>query len=226
MEPRHRFRGIDFASLCSLAGQYDKKGFVPAHQAENRYLVPLKDLQIRAQLCSLNSHWCAFLISRYHSITHPYLFCEKQVFSFPTRSLGFKTVTSETVVMNSWSQMVGGLNRLLPKEISANRFVLDSHWLEIWSNQFCPSMGPNGRSVAMDSVLVTVQRRPQGGRAHWDRYSRVTRDKENWNWDERHLKDTNQESVRKLSRVAFWGVIRALQSDINICYTPQTSAPH
>jgi hypothetical protein len=38
----------------------------------------------------------------------------------------------------------------------------------------------------------------------------------------------NQESVLnlKLSRVAFWGVIRALQSDINICYTPQISAPH
>ena len=36
--------------------------------------------------------------------------------------------------MNSWSQMVGGLNRLLPKEINANRFFWDSHWLEIWSN--------------------------------------------------------------------------------------------
>ncbi len=46
------------------------------------------------QLCSFNSHWCAFLISRNHSITHPYLFREKQVFSFPKRSLGFKTVTS------------------------------------------------------------------------------------------------------------------------------------
>ena len=61
---------------------------------------------------------------------------------------------------------------------------------------------------------------------HWVRYSRVTADRENWNWDERRRQDTNQESVRKLSRVAFWGVIRALQSDINICYTPQTSAPH
>ncbi len=26
MEPRNRFRGIDFASLCSLADRYDKKG--------------------------------------------------------------------------------------------------------------------------------------------------------------------------------------------------------
>jgi hypothetical protein len=32
-----------------VAGQYDKKGFVPARQPENRYLVSLKDLQIRAQ---------------------------------------------------------------------------------------------------------------------------------------------------------------------------------
>jgi hypothetical protein len=46
------------------------------------------------QLCSSNSHWCACLISRNHSITRPYLFCEKQVFTFPKRSLGFKTVTS------------------------------------------------------------------------------------------------------------------------------------
>jgi hypothetical protein len=28
----------------------------------------------------------------------------------------------------------------------------DSHWLEIWPNHFCPSMGPNGGSVAMDSA--------------------------------------------------------------------------
>ncbi len=48
--------------------------------------------------------------------------------------------------------MVGGLNRLLPKEIDANRFFGDSHWLEIWSNHFCLSMGPNGGSVAMDFV--------------------------------------------------------------------------
>ncbi len=49
MEPRNRFRGIDFASLCGLAGQYDKQGIVPVRQGENRYLVSLKDLQIRAQ---------------------------------------------------------------------------------------------------------------------------------------------------------------------------------
>jgi hypothetical protein len=50
--------------------------------------------------------------------------------------------------------MQGGKNWFLPKEMNANRFVWDSHWLEIWSNHFYPSMGPNGGSVAMDSVQV------------------------------------------------------------------------
>jgi hypothetical protein len=53
--------------------------------------------------------------------------------------------------MNGRFQMQGGKNWFLPKEMNANRFFLDSHWLEIWSNHFYPSMGPNGRSVAMDS---------------------------------------------------------------------------
>jgi hypothetical protein len=47
--------------------------------------------------------------------------------------------------------MQGGKNWFLPKEMNANRFFSDSHWLEIWSNHFYPSMGPNGGSVAMDS---------------------------------------------------------------------------
>jgi hypothetical protein len=49
--------------------------------------------------------------------------------------------------------MQGGKNWILPKEINANRFFWDSHWLEIWSNHLCPSMGPNGGSVAMDSGM-------------------------------------------------------------------------
>ncbi len=48
--------------------------------------------------------------------------------------------------------MQGGKNWILPKEMNANRFFWDSHCLEIWSNHFCPSMGPNGVSVAMDSA--------------------------------------------------------------------------
>jgi hypothetical protein len=50
--------------------------------------------------------------------------------------------------------MQGGKNWFLPKEMNANRFFWDSHWLEIWSNHFYPSMGPNGGSVAMDSVQI------------------------------------------------------------------------
>jgi hypothetical protein len=39
-------------------------------------------------------------------------------------------------------------------DMNANRFFEDSHWLEIWSNHFSLSMGPNGGSVAMDSYSV------------------------------------------------------------------------
>jgi hypothetical protein len=38
----------------------------------------------------------------------------------------------------------------------ANRFYWDSHWLEIWSNHFCPSMGPNGGSVAISDICFMV----------------------------------------------------------------------
>jgi hypothetical protein len=44
--------------------------------------------------------------------------------------------------------MQGDKNWILPKQINANRFFWDPHWLEIWSNHLCPSMGPNGGSVA------------------------------------------------------------------------------
>ncbi len=40
--------------------------------------------------------------------------------------------------MNGRFQMQGGKNWILPKQINANRFFWDSHWLEIWSNHFCP----------------------------------------------------------------------------------------
>jgi hypothetical protein len=53
--------------------------------------------------------------------------------------------------MNVRYQMQGGKNQILPKAMNANRFFRTSHWLEIWKNHFCPSMGPNGGSVAMDS---------------------------------------------------------------------------
>jgi hypothetical protein len=59
----------------------------------------------------------------------------------------------EAVDMNGRFQMQGGKNWFLPKEMNANRFFCVSHWLEIWSNHFYPSMGPNGGSVAMDSGI-------------------------------------------------------------------------
>jgi hypothetical protein len=55
--------------------------------------------------------------------------------------------------MNGRFQMQGGKNWIFATVMNANRFFWDSHCLEIWSNHFCPSMGPNGGSVAMDSVL-------------------------------------------------------------------------
>jgi hypothetical protein len=48
--------------------------------------------------------------------------------------------------------MQGGKNWIFPKEMNANRFFRDSHWLEIWKNPSCPSMRPNGGRVAMDSA--------------------------------------------------------------------------
>ncbi len=55
--------------------------------------------------------------------------------------------------MNRQSQMQEGKNWFFPKEINANWFFGDSHWLEIWKNHFCP-LGPNGGSVALDSALA------------------------------------------------------------------------
>jgi hypothetical protein len=53
--------------------------------------------------------------------------------------------------MNGISQMQGGKKWILPNETNANRFFQDSHWLEIWKNHCCPSMGLNEGSVAKDS---------------------------------------------------------------------------
>jgi hypothetical protein len=40
------------------------------------------------------------------------------------------------------------------------------------------------------------------------------------------VEETNHESVLTLSKAAFWEVIRALQSNLNIYYSPQPAAPH
>ncbi len=68
--------------------------------------------------------------------------------------------------MNGRSQMQGGKNWILPKEINANR---DSHWPEIWKNHLCP--GPTGGSVAMDSENIVP-----GFRVHFE--SGMTHEKE------------------------------------------------
>ena len=63
----------------------------------------------------------------------------------------FSSLSLRRYDMKGRFQMQGGKkNWILPKEMNANRFFWDSHWLEMWSNHFCPSMGPNGGSVAID----------------------------------------------------------------------------
>jgi hypothetical protein len=47
-EPRNRFKGINSASLCSLAGQY-------YNPIPNRFLVPKKYLKIPAQASGIDS---------------------------------------------------------------------------------------------------------------------------------------------------------------------------
>ncbi len=49
--------------------------------------------------------------------------------------------------------MQGGKNWILSKEMNANRFFRDFHWLEICKNHLRLSMGQKEGSVAMDSVL-------------------------------------------------------------------------
>jgi hypothetical protein len=61
--------------------------------------------------------------------------------------------------MNERFQMQGGQNWILPKEMKVNWFFWDCHWLEIWSNHFCPSMGPNEGSVALDSESKNISGR-------------------------------------------------------------------
>ncbi len=45
--------------------------------------------------------------------------------------------------------MQEGKNWILPKETMST----GSHCLKIWKNNLCPSMGPNGGSVALDTEI-------------------------------------------------------------------------
>ncbi len=55
-----------------------------------------------------------------------------------SRSIGARTVQSIISCLPRWYDMngrfqrQGGKNWILPKDINANRFFRDSHWLEIW----------------------------------------------------------------------------------------------
>jgi hypothetical protein len=57
--------------------------------------------------------------------------------------------------------MERGKKWIFPKEMNANRFFWDSHWLAIWSNHLCPSMGLNawrdrGYGLRRFSEVLTV----------------------------------------------------------------------
>jgi hypothetical protein len=66
--------------------------------------------------------------------------------------------------MNGRFQMQGGKNWILPKEINANRFFWDSHWLEIWSNHFCPEWRERGYELRLAEF---VSRLTDGGYIGW-----------------------------------------------------------
>jgi hypothetical protein len=63
--------------------------------------------------------------------------------------VGLAQILTRQYDMNGRFQMQGGKHWIFPKEKNANRFFRDSHWLEIWSNHLCPSMGPNVGSEAL-----------------------------------------------------------------------------
>ncbi len=57
-------------------------------------------------------------------------------------------------------------NRIFLKKINANWFFLDSHWMEIWRNHLCPSMGRNGGSITMDLAEVGWGYRTHHSKTH------------------------------------------------------------
>ncbi len=61
------------------------------------------------------------------------------------KQLHCKVLFQRRYDMNGRSQMQGGKNWILSKVINANRFFWGSHWLEIWKNLLCPSMGRERR---------------------------------------------------------------------------------
>jgi hypothetical protein len=111
------------------------------------------------QLFSSNSHWSAFFIS-----------CNQSIL----RLISFQKHDEKTTVFRDHCFQEFG-PWFLPKEMNANRFFWDSHWLEIWSNHFYPSMGPNGGSVAMDSG-------PSGYLWKSERDHKLSNVRKSWEW--------------------------------------------
>ncbi len=60
------------------------------------------------------------------------------------------TVPTE-YTQSAWQWPISGVHSIIMENQPWPEFFWDSHWLEIWSNHFCPSMGLNGGSVATDS---------------------------------------------------------------------------
>jgi hypothetical protein len=56
--------------------------------------------------------------------------------------------------MNGRLQMQGGKNWILPKWINANRFFLDAHWLEIWSNHYGTEWRDRGYGHCTQTLLI------------------------------------------------------------------------
>ncbi len=52
--------------------------------------------------------------------------------------------------------MLEGENWILPKEINANQFFWDSHWLEIWKKQLMALYGPEWRERGYGLWAVTL----------------------------------------------------------------------
>jgi hypothetical protein len=84
--------------------------------------------------------------------------CHKVPLLFSHRSQHTKTGCkcldrSETEVMTSWSPTVGGLNRLLPKEIRSRQWLIsEESWQTSFETSYVPPLG-GGRSESSELVI-------------------------------------------------------------------------
>ncbi len=84
--------------------------------------------------------------------------CHKVPLLFSHRSQHTKTGCkcldrSETEVMTSWSPTVGGLNRLLPKEIRSRQWLIsEESWQTCFETSYVPPLG-EGRPESIELVI-------------------------------------------------------------------------